>query len=59
VSLTAVSVPGGIAPSNPESGVVTPDEFNRGYSIEYRLSMNTEANIQKVLLMVPGFPSSL
>jgi pimeloyl-ACP methyl ester carboxylesterase len=52
---TSVSVPGSRPPANPETGAATPPELNRAYAEVYQLDGVSDAEVKKVLVMMPGF----
>jgi pimeloyl-ACP methyl ester carboxylesterase/predicted esterase len=55
VQQTSVSVAGSVPPPNPVSGASTPDELDRGLAQVYQSAGIADADIEKVLIMVPGF----
>jgi hypothetical protein len=52
---TSVSVPGSQPPANPETGTSTPPALNRASAQVYQLEGVSDAAVQKVLVMMPGF----
>jgi len=55
VTQGSVSLPGSIAPANPETGATTAAELNRAYAQTYQRADVGDAEITKVLVLMPGF----
>lgn len=52
---TSISVPGSIPSANPETSAATPADLNRASTQVYQLAGVSDAAVQKVLVMMPGF----
>lgn len=50
-----VAVEGAVPPPNPEFNVGTPPELNRARAIAYRAEGVSDADIEQVLVLMPGF----
>jgi hypothetical protein len=55
VGQTSVVVSGGAADPNPVTGTATPSDLNRSYAVIYQLPGASAAEVDKVLVLVPGF----
>jgi len=55
VAQSSVEVPGSVAPANPLSQIGTPANLNRGLAQVYNLPGVSDAQVTKVLVLVPGF----
>ncbi|HVN86705.1 MAG TPA: hypothetical protein VMW17_17875 [Candidatus Binatia bacterium] len=55
VTQTMISVAGGVPASNPTSGSATPADLNRCYAIAYRMAGVSDSEVDRVLILVPGF----
>ena len=55
VGQTSIVVPGATADPNPVTGTATPASLNRSYAVAYQLPGASAAEVDKVLVLVPGF----
>ena len=55
VTEARISVPGDTPPANPITGTATPPDLNRAYAEVYQLGSVSDQQIQRVLILVPGF----
>ncbi len=51
----AISLPSDIPPANPTTGTATPPDLNRSYAEVYQLTGVSDQQVQRVLILVPGF----
>lgn len=55
VGETTISVPSTAPPANPRTGTGTPPDLNRSYAEAYQLASTSDRDVQRVLILVPGF----
>ncbi len=55
VTQTSLAIDGAVPPANPESGAATPADLNRAFAQVYQSAGTRDADIRKVLILMPGF----
>jgi len=55
VQQSSIRIPGGIAPANPLQNIATPADLNYALGQIYQARGSSDATIQKVLVLMPGF----